>query len=307
MNPIEARFNEDRLDWLTCADGVERLIHSWLPSNYEPKGVLLAIHGGMAHAGDYCTLAEAFKPLGWVTSSFDMRGHTGQRRILINRFADFLEDLELFIDWVETAFPDLPIFIVGHSMGGLIAAHYELKQHHANRSIAKKHRPTIKGYVLSSPFWANAVKLPGFLVTLSGLLSTLLPNFKAPLEDFTDTLTHDKAITARHRQDEANLLRGQEASFRFAHELLQAQKLIPAQIQYWSRPVFAAIAGDDCLSDSKQVLQLLDEISRSLLTQQFYADNYHENFNELNRAEIFDAIAEWLDAQLASSHGDQSI
>ncbi len=285
------RFDEDRFDNLLCADGQERLIHIWEPGDSDPalKGVLIAIHGGLAHAGDYCTLARAFSPHGWATVSFDMRGHERKYRVDIESFDDFLVDLDLFIEWAGETFPGLPLYMVGHSMGGLIAGHHAL-------SAGLSESSPIRGYVLSSPYWANAVPIPKPVIMLSNLLARIAPGLKAPIPDFTESLTHDAAITQRHRDDEADNYRGSEGTIRFSSELLKAHKKIENDIANWQKPVFAVVAGNDELSDSARVEQLLDQINPELLERHFYAENFHENFNETNRDEIFANIRNWLAA-----------
>ncbi|HEY0845971.1 MAG TPA: alpha/beta hydrolase, partial [Noviherbaspirillum sp.] len=59
------RFSEDRLARLKCSDKVERPVHVWEPS--QPRAVILALHGGMAHAGDYVTPALYFRDRGIAT------------------------------------------------------------------------------------------------------------------------------------------------------------------------------------------------------------------------------------------------
>ena len=295
LEAIQSRFGETRFDWLKCVDGEERLIHIWEPAAgaADCQGILLAVHGGLAHAGDYCTLAEAFKTRNWTTVSFDMRGHNRQERVHIERFDDFLDDIDLLVEWIEGEFAGKPVFMVGHSMGGLIAAHHAIRQ-----STSKSTDASIKGYMLSSPFWANAVHIPGVVVLLSGLLSKVAPRMKAPIEDFTDVLTHDESITTRHRMDEADLFRASSATIRFASELMLAQEALEKTIDRWNKPVFAVVAGEDRLSDTPAVEALLDRIQTALLERHLYPDNFHENFNESNREEIYKLMDSWLKKQL---------
>ena len=286
------RFFEDRIEKLLCADQVERDIHIWEAG--KPKGVLIAIHGALAHGGDYCTMAKSFNNKQWHMLSFDMRGHNVQRRVHFNRFDELLDDLALFIKWTKKEYPHLPVFIVGHSMGGLLTGLYAL------------HRETtddeIQGYVLSAPYWANAVPVPAILKLLAGVLSTLLPRARAPLEDFLDVLTHDANITERHKQDEADDIRAREVSFRFANEMFNAHKNIDKNIAQWRKPLFIAIAGDDKLTDSKKIVDYLGRINSQFVEAHRYANNFHENFNETNRETIFNSIEVWLDKQLVRSN-----
>ncbi len=285
------RFHEDKIDQLGCADGIDRDIHIWEANN--AKGILIAIHGAMAHGGDYGTMAKSFNQKGWHMVSFDMRGHNKQRKVHIRRFEDYLDDLKLFIGWAQRAYPNLPVFIVGHSMGGLVAGLYALYRETPD--------DTIQGYILSAPYWANAVPLSPVLKWLSGLLAFLTPSLSAPTEDFLDVLTHDAQITARHRQDEADDIRARKVSCRFANELFKAHSLLEQKIDQWQAPLFAVIAGDDRLTDSKAVLKYLDTIPDGLVDSRVYPDNFHENFNETNREEIFDQIEHWLNKQCSSS------
>ena len=283
------RFFEDKIESLRCADGVERPVHIWEAN--EPKGVLLAVHGALAHGGDYCHMAKWFNQRGWTMFSIDQRGHDLKHKVHINRFEEFLDDLALLIDWSKSNYPGLPLFIVGHSMGGLVTAHYALRR--------ESPEDQIRGYILSAPYWANAVPISPILKSLSFLLSILLPKLTAPAEDFLDVLTHDDEITARHKRDEADDIRARSASCRFIAELFSAHKFIDKQIHEWNSPLFVAIAGQDHLTDSDQVLELLKRIKNGPVEQNFYSDNYHENFNELNREEIFSSIELWLAKQLS--------
>lgn len=284
------RFSEDKLAQLTCTDGTPRTVHIWQPPN--PHAVILAIHGGMAHAGDYVTPALYFRPHGIATVSFDMHGHDGKKRVDIPDFETFLADAALMLQWTRANYPGLPIFIMGHSMGALIATHLELGRF-ANDT-------DIKGFVLSSPYYVNAVKIPKIMLALSGVLSKLFPTAKVPMEAVTHLLTHDQDITARHYADEKDNVRASEASFRFASSLLGAQAALGGNLSGFKHPVFAVVAGDDKLANAQSSQTMLASINPARLEFHYYPHNYHENFNEVNRDTIFANILTWMRKQAAS-------
>lgn len=284
------RFSEDKLAQLKCSDGVERTIHIWAAP--QPRAVILAIHGGMAHAGDYVTPALYFKGKGFTTVSFDMCGHDGKKRVDIPGFEAFLADLALMLQWVKASYAGLPIFILGHSMGALIAAHLGLGRFAQERQI--------KGFILSSPYFVNAVKVPKILVWFSDSLAKAFPKMKVPMESLTHLLTHDPAITARHYADEKDDIRATEVTFRFAASLLGAQSALQGKLGAWTFPVFAVVAGNDKLADAKETQAMLKTIQPTLLEYHFYPENYHENLNELNREKIFGDMLVWAEKRLAA-------
>src|SRR5471030_2569605 len=258
------RFLEDRLATLECAACVERTIHIWEPA--APRAIVLALHGGMAHAGDYVTPARYFRDHGIATISYDMCGHDQAKRVDIPGFEIFLDESTLLLQWIKRAYPGVPLFVMGHSMGALIATHLGL---HRWRDDA-----AIKGYILSSPYYVNAIKV-------------------AP-----QLLTHDAAITARHYADERDHTRATEVTVRFGHALTRAQAGLAAQMPAWRHHLFAVVAGDDKLADSEAGSAMLRSIAPHLLEYHHYPHNYHENFNELNRERIFSDALRWMEARL---------
>lgn len=284
------RFSEDAIDSLLCSDQVQRKIHIWGPA--KPKGVFLGIHGGLAHAGDWVTPALHFKKKGWATVSFDMHGHATGQRVDIPSFQVFLSDLEIFLSWTKLRYPKKPIVFLTHSMGALIAAHFFL---------SRAADPAVKGVIMSSPYFGNAVKVPKILLMMSRPMAALMPKMKVPTPPLTDVLTHDDEITRRHHADEKDGIRATESTLRFGNALLKAHADLVPLIPRWSLPLLMVVAGDDHLADVKVTEQLAQKIDQKLLTYHAYPRNYHENFNEVNRGEIFKEIETWLKKSLKLS------
>jgi alpha-beta hydrolase superfamily lysophospholipase len=284
------RFSEDRLARFKGRDAAERTIHIWEPS--QPRAVIMALHGALAHAGDYVTPALYFRNHDIATASFDMCGHDGKRRADIPDFDIFLDEAELFLAWVKKNYPDLPIFIMGHSMGALIATRFGLER--------LRRSDEVQGFILSSPYYVNAVKISSLLQKMSGLLARLLPTMKVPLASFTDVLTHDAAITARHHVDESDGTRATELTVRFGHALGEAQRGLAEKMSGWRHPIFAVVAGDDKLADAKAAEAMLMAIDSNLLRYSYQLKNYHENFNETNREAIFADILAWMQPRIGS-------
>ena len=283
------RFSEDRIEKLTCSDGIQRDIHIWEPD--KPRAVFLTIHGVMDHGGNYVTPALYFKNHGITTVAHEQHGHDLLEKVHIPNFEVFLDDVELMIEWVKQHLPELPIFILGHSMGGLIATHFGIRR--------LEEDPLIRGFIISSPYYVNSVKAPWIVKKLVGILSALTPKMAVPLEDFMPYVTHDEVIYKRHRQDERDHVKTNKISARVANELLKAQRWIPGRIAEWKHPLLAIVAGDDRIADANAARQLLGQIQPDLITELNYPENYHENFNELNRDEIFGEIVKWVEPRIS--------
>jgi alpha-beta hydrolase superfamily lysophospholipase len=252
--------------------------------------VIVASHGGMSHSGDYATVGAYFRDQAVTTLSFDLTGHGQKARIDIPSFGVFLDDAERMLAWVRSEYPTLPVFLMGHSMGALIATHLEITGRLGTFGV--------RGVILSSPYYANAIPVPALVVRLSGLLAKLFPTAKVPMTSLTEWLTHDATIIQRHYRDEQLQRRGTEASMRFGRNLLDAQSALGGNLSHWQHPVFAVVAGADKLADANISRQMLDTISEALRTLHYFPENFHENFNETNRDDIFAAIWQWMQKHL---------
>ena len=117
-------MNEGSFDGV---DGVKIFTREWQPAS-EPRGVAVISHGLNAHSGLYEWAAQQFTSSGLAVYALDHRGRgrSEGERFFVNRFADWTQDLATFIDIVKAREPDLPVFLLGHSAGGVIACGYAL-------------------------------------------------------------------------------------------------------------------------------------------------------------------------------------
>lgn len=113
-------------DYITANDGIRLFYRYWYPENKEPEKILLCVHGFGSHGGGFNVLAEKSNPQGVGIIAIDQRGHglSDGVRGDIEVFSLFLEDLDVMVDAILERHKGIPIFILGESLGGVIAIIY---------------------------------------------------------------------------------------------------------------------------------------------------------------------------------------
>ena len=133
MEHTEGRF--------TGRKGLSLYYQCWFPAT-DPRAILLVVHGWAEHSGRYTNLINFFLPKGYAIWALDHRGHGKSEglRGYVERFSDYLDDLKTFFDVVRSEHGDTKIFLVGHSMGAIIATAY---------TVAVSHQQELAGLIVS--------------------------------------------------------------------------------------------------------------------------------------------------------------
>ena len=179
---------------LKSNDGLSLNGQTWLPPDI-PSANMILIHSLGEHSGCYDHVARYFRQRNYAVYAVDLRGHgrsEGQRGH-IEQFEDYLEDVRTLIAYIQAEAATGPLFLIGHSMGGLIALMYALK-----------YRDDIAAVIASSPaLRSKAQKIPGWRLFLTNLMSTVNPGRTiqnkldpSSLSHEVDPLIHDQ-FTAR--------------------------------------------------------------------------------------------------------------
>ena len=245
-------------------------------------GVLLLVHGVAEHSGRYGNLVEHFVPQGFAVCGFDHMGHgrSEGRRAHVVRFEDYVETLRIYFGMVREGYPDLPIYLVGHSMGGLISAFYLLD-----------YQKGLTAAVLSAP----AVKIPdevsSFTVFMGKLLSALIPKFGL-IRIESDGISRDPDVVRAYEKDPL-VCRG-KISARLAAEVLRAVQRVTNEAARIDLPVLLLQGTADRIVDPAGAQMLFDSISSEKKEIKHYEGLYHEVFNEPERAKVFGDMENWV-------------
>nr|WP_237716977.1 alpha/beta hydrolase [Cupriavidus basilensis] len=265
-------------------DGTELLLRTWQPDPElfpEPAGSLLLVHGLAEHCGRYQHVAQLLCGLGLRVRAYDQRGHgaSGGPRMVAEHADVFVEDLTEIHDAAVGQWQELP-FLLGHSMGGLVAA----------RFATARVRP-IRALVLSSP--ALALRLSGPMLVLHRMLLALVPRLRVPNPIDARYLSHDAVVVAQYRTDplvQGTISAGVLESF--VRGMAQAQTDAPLL----EAPMLMLVAGDDRIVDPAGSRRFFDTAPPDLRDARWFDTGYHEIFNEAQplRGEVFAALTDWL-------------
>ena len=257
----------------------------WLPEG-EPKAILLVVHGLAEHSGRYGNIVNHFVPLGYAVYGIDHFGHgkSDGTRVYVKRFDDYTNTLKVYFDKVRGSQPDKPIFLVGHSMGGLIGAVYLLD-----------HQAELAGAVLSGP----AVKIPEyvtpFILFMGKMLSALVPKYGLlPLD--ANGVSRDPAVVQAYVNDPL-VYRGKMTA-RLAAEMLKAMLTVSAQAARITLPIMIVQGSADRLVNPAGARMLYDGVSSVDKQIKIYEGLYHEVFNEPEHDKVLRDVEIWLESNL---------
>ncbi|MGH3567271.1 MAG: lysophospholipase [Pseudonocardia sp.] len=276
----ELRWVEGRL---AGVGDVDLFWQGWLPVD-PPSGVLVICHGLGEHSGRYLNVVDALVPGGWAVYALDQRGHgrSGGRRVHIDRYDALLADLDTFRLLVVARHAGLPVFLLGHSMGGQIALAYALD-----------HQDDLRGLVLSAPALASKA-VPKAAVPVLRALARVAPTLR-PAGIDVSLLSKDPAVVAAYRADP--LVHHGRPTLGLGAVLFEQMELLPERARVLRLPLLLMQGTVDGVTDPAGT-RLLESTSGSPdQTVHWYEGLWHEIFNEPERGRPLADLREWLDAR----------
>lgn len=188
----------------------------WLPEEHE-KAVLLVVHGLGEHSGRYLNVVNHFVPLGYAVYGLDHIGHGKSEGVpeCVEQFADFTDTLTIFYGMVTEWQENKPIFILGHSMGGLITSYYLLD-----------HQADFNGAIISAPAIQVGDSVSQATIMMGKVLSRLAPKMGLLALD-VNGISRDPKVVEAYINDP--LVFHGKTPARLAAELLSAMLRVTAE------------------------------------------------------------------------------
>ncbi|MFP4227298.1 MAG: lysophospholipase [Salinivenus sp.] len=270
---------------LPTIDGLRLFTRRWRPDG-SPLAHMVLVHGYADHSGRYDHVADTFAKVGLATYAFDLRGH-GQsegKRVYVDRFDQYLDDLSRVLTWVREDAPDRPLFLFGHSMGGLISLKYVL-----DRS------PTLQGLILSAPALEVNPDLAPLLrraAHVLGRLAPTLPTVGSP----KGAISRDPQVVAQANADPLNY-HGRIPA-RTGAELLRAGARVRARLGALQTPFLVIHGTADLLASPRWSRRLHEEARSEDKTIHLYEDLYHETFNEPEQKRVLRDLRRWVASRI---------
>lgn len=272
---------EPTLFELDTADGATLAGRAWMP--LAPPGAVIAlVHGINEHSGRYGFIAARANERGLAVVSTDLRGHglSPGKRAWVERFDDYLLDVDALLAKARELAAGRPVFLMGHSMGGAIAL----------RWVAQR-GPRVAGLVLSSAALRVGGDVPRLLVWLAPFLSRWLPQVRGKRLS-PEVISRDPDAVAAYQADP--LVTKMAPPARTGAELLRAMELNRAAAADLRLPVYLFHGDADRLTDpagSLEIHGLWGGADRSL---RLWPGSRHETLNDLDREAVAAELLDWL-------------
>lgn len=272
---------ESCVEW-TSRDGVRLHVHRWLPPG-DVRALVVVAHGVLEHGGRYAELAQRLNRSNLAVWIPDCRGHGRSQgsRVWVDRFDRYVDDLLGVLAEARKIHPGLPAFLVGHSMGGLVAARACLAQ-----------GTDAAGLVLSAPAVSVAADLFPWLRRLAAWASRIVPRLRLARMG-SAMLTRDPRVLAEFRDDPL-VYHGRIPS-RTGAEILRASGEVRRAAAKVRLPVLILQGTADAVVSSEEVQRFYDELSSGDKTLRLYPGLYHDLPREPERQTILAELAAWIE------------
>jgi acylglycerol lipase len=254
---------------------------SWTPET--PVGVVVLVPGVSEHSSRYAHVARRLNDAGYAVYGVDHRGHgrsSGPKGNL-GRITGTVADLHTVRGLAERELPGLPVFVLGHSLGGLIALDY----------VTTTGADGLSGLALSGTAIDPSIGTR-LERRLAPLLSAVVPGLGIVTLDAA-SISKDPEVVSAYRADP--LVYTGKVRARTGAETLLAIARVSRALSNLTLPVLVMHGSDDRLASPRGAQLLIDSMGSPDKTLRLYDGFYHEIFNEPEREQVFADLVEWLD------------
>lgn len=260
---------------------VERV---WLPS-VKTRAVVVLVHGFGEHVGRYSQWAESLNSFGVAVYGYDQRGFGQSQDIpaYVDHFSDYTDDLKVYLASVHQREEGLPLFLLGHSMGGTVAARF-----------VETYQPALAWLILSAPYLKDR-SIPSLASPLVGALAAVLPR-QPTIRLNPKAVSRDPRAVERYNKDP--LVFHGRIPARTGSEMLKAGQAALNEAEKINLPLLVLQGQSDRLVDPKGAATLFGRAQNPDKTLKIYPGLYHEVFFEPEGPEVLSDLKEWLEAHI---------
>jgi alpha-beta hydrolase superfamily lysophospholipase len=271
---------EAKEETLEGTGGVRLFARSWRPAQ-APRAVVAIVHGFNSHSGYYQWVAEKFVEHGLAVYAVDLRGRgkSEGERFFVQDIGEYVSDISTLVDWAKSREPGLPVFLLGHSAGGVASCLYALE-----------HQDQLAGFVCES--FAHQVPAPDFVLSVLKGLSHLTPHthvLKLHNEDFS----RDPAAVQAMNQDP--LIAGESQPTQTVAQLVLADERLKREFPLITLPVLILHGTLDKAALPAGSKLFFDTAGSADKTLKLYEGHFHDLLADLDKEVVMSDIQAWID------------
>ncbi len=268
--------------------GLQLFYRAWRPEQ-TPRGVVAIVPGFNSHSGYYAWFAARLVEHGLAVYAIDLRGR-GQsegERFYVQEFGDYVSDVDGLIATARAREPGLPIYLLGHSAGGVVATLY-----------AAENQGHLAGLVCES--FAFKIPAPDFALTVLKGLAHIAPHVHVLTLKNAD-FSRDPAIV--QAMDADALIAHETQPLETIAAMVRADEVLERSFPNITLPVFILHGTEDKATRPAGSQQFFDQAASLDKTLRFYDGGYHDLLNDTNRNQVANDILAWIERQLGQRAG----
>jgi alpha-beta hydrolase superfamily lysophospholipase len=270
-------------EYLDSAGGLRIFIRSWRPES-KPRAVIVLVHGFNSHSGYYLWAAEQLVASGLAVYALDLRGRgkSDGERYYIDKFAEYQSDVDVLVNTARSREPGIPVFILGHSAGGVIAGNYVLD-----------HPSVFAGFICES--FAYKVPAPDFALAVLKGLSHLAPHahvLNLPKKEFS----RDPKVTQALIDDP--LLANEVQPTKTVAEMVRADERLSRDFPQFKLPVLIIHGTKDTVTRPEGSKEFYERAGSADKTLKLYEGYFHDPLNDVGKEPVMADIRAWIEKRI---------
>jgi alpha-beta hydrolase superfamily lysophospholipase len=265
------------------ADGLKIFVRSWRPAA-PARGVVAICHGVNSHSGYYPWAAEQLVASGLAVYALDLRGRgkSDGERFYIESINDYLNDVDTLVNLARSREPGLPVFLLGHSAGGVISCVYTLE-----------HQSELAGLICES--FAFQVAAPDFALAVVKGLSHIAPHAHV-LRLKNEEFSRDPKVVQAMNDDP--LIEHETQPTKTVAELVRADERLKEEFRLITLPVFILHGTADKVTRPGGSQLFYDSAGSGDKTLKLYDGHAHDLLNDFGKEVVIGDIKGWIEARL---------
>lgn len=262
--------------------GLNIFTRTWRPES--PRGIVVIVHGLNSHSGQYLWVGEQLAAAGLAVYALDHRGRgrSDGERFYVEKIEDYTDDVATLVRQAKADNPGLPVFVLGHSAGGVISCVYTLD-----------HQSEINGLICES--FAYELPVPDIVLSFLKGLSYITPHthvFSLKNEDFS----RDPQVVESMNNDP--LIKGESQPAQTAKVMINADARLREEFPLIELPVLILHGTEDKATKPSGSQHFYEQTGSSDKTLKLYEGHYHDLLNDVGKEIVMADIKEWISARL---------